>query len=259
MYISVIIPVYNAEKTIKSTIESVFNQTYAEIIEIIIVNDGSTDDSKKIVTKSILSNKTSRIIKLIDKENGGVSSARNRGIEEASGEYIAFLDSDDEWHPKKLEIVMNLMKKNKINFLGHHYTLENNFNKTFTEKKPKEVSFYHLLLKSSIPTPSVVIKREICGHFNEKMTHTEDHDLWLKTALKNRIFYVELALVKLGRPKLAKGGLSSNKWSMRKGEIEMYLNIVMLKKSLIPFLPFLIIFSLTKHFKNYLKDVFAED
>ena len=115
---SVIIPMYNSKDTIQSVIESVINQTYKEPIEIIVINDGSKDGCEKIVENMILNNQTNRTIKLINKENGGVSSARNRGIKEASGEYLAFLDSDDIWHPKKLELIFEALKDDSIKFIG---------------------------------------------------------------------------------------------------------------------------------------------
>ena len=89
--ISVIIPIYNVEKYLTKCIESVINQTYKNL-EIILVNDGSTDNSKEIIDK--YSSIDSRI-KVINKKNGGLSDARNVGIELAKGEYITFLDSDD--------------------------------------------------------------------------------------------------------------------------------------------------------------------
>jgi glycosyltransferase involved in cell wall biosynthesis len=145
MNISVIIPMYNSKNTIKSAIESVLNQTYKEPIEIIVVNDGSKDGCEKIVEKMIINNQTNRTIKLINKPNGGVSSARNRGIKEANGEYIAFLDSDDIWHPQKLELVFEALKDDSIKFIGHSYTLENNFDKKFNLEKLSKVSFTKLL------------------------------------------------------------------------------------------------------------------
>ena len=88
--ISVVIPVYGVEKYIRQCLESIINQTYKNL-EIIVVNDGTKDNSMKIV-EAYLSDKR---IKIINKENGGLASARNRGIEEATGEYISFIDSDD--------------------------------------------------------------------------------------------------------------------------------------------------------------------
>ncbi len=98
--ISVVIPLYNKEKWVKRCVESVLDQTYSHM-EILIVNDGSTDNSLQVV-ETIEDNR----IKIINKPNGGVSSARNLGIEHAKGEYIAFLDADDEWEPKHLDILL---------------------------------------------------------------------------------------------------------------------------------------------------------
>ncbi|HLP04521.1 MAG TPA: glycosyltransferase [Paludibacter sp.] len=93
---SVIIPLYNKQTSVQQTIECVLNQTYTEF-EIIVVDDGSTDDSVKRINE-IVDNR----IRLIHKPNGGVSSARNRGIENAKNRYIAFLDADDIWEPDYL-------------------------------------------------------------------------------------------------------------------------------------------------------------
>ena len=259
MKVSVIIPMYNSKDTIKSAIESVLNQTYKEPIEIIVVNDGSKDGCEKIVEDMILNNQTNRFIKLINKPNGGVSTARNLGIRESSGEYIAFLDSDDTWHPQKLELVFEALQDSKINFLGHGHTLKNNFNQTFQFKPPGRVSFLKLLLKNFAVTPSIVIQKDLCEYFDETMSHTEDHELWLRIALKTDVYYLDLPLTTLGRPQLSQGGLSSNKWAMRKGELKMYKNIIRYKKSLTLLYPFLVIFSLAKHLRHIIKDYFAKN
>jgi len=259
MMYSVIIPMYNSKNTIKSTIDSVIDQTYQEPIEIIIINDGSDDGCEKIVEDFMLNNITNRTIQLINKSNGGVSSARNKGIKKATGDYIAFVDSDDMWHPQKLEIINVVIEKYEVTFLGHGYRLKNNFNKTFAVDIPKQVSFLKLLLKNFAVTPGVVVKRDLCELFDEQMTHTEDHDLWLRLALKTKVYYLDIPLVVLGRPALSSGGLSANKWSMRKGEIQMYKNIVLNKKSLLPFYPLLVCFSLIKHLRNIVKDTFVKN
>ncbi len=103
---SVVIPLYNKKLHIGRAITSVLNQTHQDF-EIIIVDDGSTDNSADIVT----SYKDSRI-KLIRQKNAGVSSARNRGVEQARGNLVAFLDADDEWMPKHLEIIKRLAHDN---------------------------------------------------------------------------------------------------------------------------------------------------
>ncbi len=259
MKISAIIPMYNSKDTIKSVIDSILNQTYKDPIEIIVVNDGSRDGSERIVEEMILNNQTNRIIKLINKPNSGVSSARNIGIKESSGEYIAFLDSDDAWHPQKLELILEVFKDNPIKFLGHGYTLESNFSQKFQLKKLVKVSFQKLLLKNFAVTPSIVIQKDLCEYFDENMSHTEDHELWLRIALKTDVYYVDLPLTTLGRPALTQGGLSGNRWAMRRGELQMYKNIASYKRSLIPVYPLLVVFSLVKHLRHIVKDFFAKN
>lgn len=118
--VSVIIPMYNSERTIERALNSVVNQTYQGNIEIIVINDGSQDNSLNLVKeyKKKL-NKENIEIFIINKKNGGVSTARNEGLRKAKGKYIALLDSDDEWLKTKLETQIELLKNNsKIDFLG---------------------------------------------------------------------------------------------------------------------------------------------
>ena len=110
--VSVVIPLYNAEKYIEETIQSILDQTYKEI-EIVIVDDGSTDQSPAIVKE--LGEKYPGKVRYVHQSNQGVSVARNTGIENATGEYIAFLDSDDLWHPTKLEKQVKSMHTNEMN------------------------------------------------------------------------------------------------------------------------------------------------
>lgn len=107
--VSVIIPVYNVEEFIFRTVESVMNQDYKNI-EIILVDDGSPDNSAEIIDK--LAKKDDRIT-CVHKENGGVSSARNAGLRIASGEYVTFIDGDDWAEPKYVSYLLNLVESNK--------------------------------------------------------------------------------------------------------------------------------------------------
>lgn len=106
MLISVVIPLYNKAHTIVNTLNTVIRQTYRDY-EVIIVNDGSTDDGVAVIEKHF---KDSRI-RIVNQENAGVSVARNRGVDEAKGEYVAFLDADDEWHPGYLAAMVELINK----------------------------------------------------------------------------------------------------------------------------------------------------
>lgn len=115
--ISVIMPVYNVEKFIKQSIESVIKQTYTNL-EIIIVDDGSTDSSGKICDK--YSKKDNRI-KVIHKENGGLSSARNVGLDNATGKYVMFIDSDDFFENNSCEVLYNEIKSKNADYVIGNY------------------------------------------------------------------------------------------------------------------------------------------
>lgn len=104
--ISIVIPLYNKAHTIVNTLNTVINQTYKNF-EVIIVNDGSTDNGVKVIKENFNDPR----IKIINQNNAGVSAARNRGVDESCGEYIAFLDGDDEWHPEYLSTMYELIKK----------------------------------------------------------------------------------------------------------------------------------------------------
>lgn len=123
--ITVVIPLFNKEKQIAKTLQSVFAQTYNNY-EIIIVNDGSTDGSAEVV-ESINDPR----IRLIHQQNAGVSAARNRGIAEANGKYIALLDGDDEWKPTYLETIVRLIKKYpECDVFATNYEFKNTNGKT---------------------------------------------------------------------------------------------------------------------------------
>ena len=105
--ISVIIPVYNAENTLKDCLDSVRGQSFRDM-EIICVDDGSTDNSPRILSEYAAADGR---VRAITKANGGAGSARNRGIDEAKGEYLAFIDADDFWKPELLETVLTAAEK----------------------------------------------------------------------------------------------------------------------------------------------------
>lgn len=225
MKISVIIPMYNSKETIKSAIESVLNQTYKEPIEIVVVNDGSSDGCEKIVEDIISNNQTNRTIKLINKPNGGVSSARNRGIKEASGDFIALLDSDDIWLPEKLEKQSKEIEKNpNIKFIG---TNRNGELYPFFKKSNNPI--YSLNAKEIIAkwypqTSTALINKEVLlktNLYDEIKTHAEDGDLWLRIAQYCDLYVLNEDLVYTGGGKRSFGesGLSANMPKMYEGEI----------------------------------------
>lgn len=223
---SVIIPLYNGEKNILKAIESVINQTYFSLIlEIIVVNDGSTDNSKLVVEKFMKENPYSKI-KLLNKKNGGVSSARNYGIKNSSGSWIALLDSDDYWLSDKIEKQFKVLKKHKeIVFLGGGRNKENvKFGKKIGNNLYK-LTIKDLLKKYWPHTSTALIKRDILfiiGLYDESRSYAEDGQLWLKIASKYDLYYICDTVEIAGNNKRSFGekGLSANLAAMHKGVLD---------------------------------------
>lgn len=176
--VSIIIPYYNSEKTIIRALESVTNQTYKDF-EIILVDDGSTDNSHKLVDEFMVINPKYKI-KNLHQENSGPSKARNNGMRNCNGKYIAFLDADDSWVDSKLEKQVYLLEKENAHLIGCNYNIIINAEinpKNITKKKIKEVSFKECLFKHFfIPSTSMVSRKAIfeIGLFPEDQKYMED-------------------------------------------------------------------------------------
>lgn len=240
--ISVVIPTFNASATISHAIDSCLQQTLAPH-EIIVVDDASTDD-----TESILSNySTVKYIKLI--QNSGSSTARNKGISVATGTHIAFLDADDIWHSHKLSLLnMVLSARPEISFLYHSYTLQSIDSVTLPESGTVyRIPFVKLLNKNTIATPCAIVKTSIIEPFEPSMRYMEDYDLWLRLAYRHKAFFIDMPLTQLGRPVLSKGGVSENRWAMRKGELKAYRRLLKLNPLFLFLLPLLYTLSIGKH------------
>ena len=126
--ISVIVPVYNSERSLEYSIKSLIEQTF-DNIQIILVNDGSTDNSLELCRQ--LAEKDSRIL-VIDKKNGGVSSARNAGLDKSDGEYITFLDADDYACPTMLEHMYNEILKNNADIVHMNFITQPSAKRDFS-------------------------------------------------------------------------------------------------------------------------------
>ena len=156
--VSIIIPVYNSSKHIKECLNSVINQTYKNL-EIIVVNDNSTDNTMDIVNS--YKDKRIKVINLV--KNSGVSIARNKGVEISTGDYVCFLDSDDCWNLEKIEKQVNFIK-NKT-FIYSDYEFYNN-GKKHRVSVPKSLTYKQALKNTTIFTSTVM--------FNMKYLSKED-------------------------------------------------------------------------------------
>jgi len=196
--ISIITPVYNVEKFIVETIESVLEQTYSNW-ELLLVDDGSTDGSTQVCKNYALKDER---IKYFYKPNGGQASARNLGINNAKGEYITFLDSDDLYCKDKLESHFSDLKNHPADFYyGGGFMLFQNKSVNNIETynwfygKHTGNEFFKILYHScAVNINTVLIKKTLfdtVGLFDEStiLRGTEDWDLWLRIALKVKIIY----------------------------------------------------------------------
>lgn len=193
--VSVIIPVYNRTFSVRDAIESVLIQS-VKPSEIIVIDDGSSFDMA-LYLKSYMQH--IHLIKL--NENKGVSFARNTGIKAASGEYIAFLDSDDLFLPKKLEYQINYMVENDL-YISHTdefwYRKDRWVNQGKSNKRYGGYIFDKILDKCRISPSSLIVHKSVfdeAGYFNENLRVCEDYEISLRFALKYKIGYLEKKLI----------------------------------------------------------------
>ena len=192
--VSIVIPVYNGSNYMREAIDSALNQTYSNI-EVIVVNDGSTDNTDEIA-KSY-----GEKIRYLKKENGGVSTALNLAIENMKGEYFSWLSHDDVYLPQKIEsqinILRNLKDKTTVIYGGYKYInekgslicemkLENEFSIDDLNKP-----LFSLLLNRISGCALLIHKTyfQTVGVFDEKLRITQDYDLWLRILQNTGIYY----------------------------------------------------------------------
>ncbi len=199
--VSVILPVYNRESTIKRAIDSVLRQTYSKL-ELIVIDDASSDNTVKLVNEY-----TDERIRLICQEqNGGACKARNVGIANARGEYIAFQDSDDEWLEDKLDTQIKIMKEKKCPACYSAYYLYDNDSVYFQPIDFENQSKYEaglgkiLAEYNVIGTVTLIIKYEVLKLFNdeyfdEQLPRLQDYEFVIRLFKVCPIAYVNRPLV----------------------------------------------------------------
>lgn len=219
--VSIIIPNYNTVKYLEETIQSVISQTYKNW-ELLIVDDHSTDGSIDIIRK--YSDAFEQIKFLQTEQNsGGPATPRNIGIDNATGEYIAFLDSDDTWYKDRLSFHINFMLRENSNFSAtYRNTFSENYQQNFEiqeNKFLKVYDFHELMKKNLIDTSTVIIKKELIGdiRFNpdRKLIAIEDFDFWLQI-LKKRNERILVSKVQTMNYRLTGANISRSKLKMAK-------------------------------------------
>lgn len=194
-FFSVIIPTYNRYNFVKRAIESVIHQSYKDF-ELIIVDDGSTDN-----TRDIEDEYAGQLI-YIRQKNSGISGARNWGIENSNSEYITFLDSDDKWLPNKLKEHFKFIKNNpdiRIHQTDEIWIRKGKQVNPRNKHKKKEGDIFLNSLELCLISPSaVVLKRDLFndyGYFDELLPACEDYDLWLRITSREKIGLIKKYLI----------------------------------------------------------------
>lgn len=223
--ISVVIPTFNRAQFILKAIKSVFDQTLLPL-EVIVIDDGSDDQTAQIVKNEFPQ------CKYIYQNNNGVSSARNTGIKKSTGNWIAFLDSDDQWCRNKLSIQLDHIRNNPDIFI--FYTDEiwirsgKRVNQMNKHKKHGGDIFLKCLPLCLISPSSVIIKKELfdkVGNFDESLPACEDYDLWLRICAQHKVHFTSELLIK----KFAGHAdqLSGKYWGMDRFRITALENIIL--------------------------------
>lgn len=224
--VSVVIPCYRCTATIDRAIASVAVQSRLPA-EVIVVDDASGDGTREHLQALAAAHPPGWIRVLGLERNEGAASARNAGWAAATQRYVAFLDADDTWHPRKIELQYGFMEAHpEVALSGHGHTIVR------ADKPPEPVAdtgvAWHLprrplLMSNRFVTPSVMLRRELQQRFRPGRRHMEDHLLWLEVqGAGRRVVRLSAPLAYVYKPMYGAGGLSAELWAMEKAELENY-------------------------------------
>ena len=225
---------YNSSATILRALLSVASQT-CKPIEFILVDDASTDDTLVLIEQFSESQPDFSIRIIRQPFNWGPSAARNAGWRSAKGKYVAFLDADDTWHPRKIEIQYAWMLSNPLAAISAHSCplatgdeWPGNMKETVSVAA---IQRWTLLLSNRFSTPTVMLKSTLPYQFVEQRRYSEDYLLWLQiTADGIPIYYIDLPLAAIYKAPYGAGGLSANLWQMECGELNTYIDLLKSKR-----------------------------
>ncbi|HEV2293545.1 MAG TPA: glycosyltransferase family A protein [Tepidisphaeraceae bacterium] len=231
--VTVLIPTYNRADLLPRAIDGVLAQTFADF-DILVVDDGSTDDTPGVVAR--YAQRDPRVKYLRQPHNAGVGAARNRGLREARGEFVAFLDSDDEWMPQKLALQMaqfaQLPEEVGLIYTGVE-TVSDGGMRTI-DRPAHRGDVYPIMLCRNVlhgaPSGGVIRRNVIAtaGFFDEDMPAIEDYDYWLRVTRFFKVDYIDAPLIRYHDPRTADrrslsvpANLAAREWLYRKHKAEM--------------------------------------
>lgn len=253
--VTVIIPCYRCSSTIRRAIQSVINQTQKPA-EVILVDDASGDETL-VVLRELQQQYPDWIKVIVLADNQGAAFARNVGWTAASQSYLAFLDADDAWHPKKIEIQYGYMNAHpEVILSGHRHRIlkQDDYLPDWLIAPVIEavcISKWKLLLSNQFVTPSIMLRSNILQRFFEQQRYMEDHLLWLEIICDGALV-VKLPeeLAAIYKSSFGVTGLSANIFAMERSELYNYVHLYKIQRIELSGLIFLQAFSLLKFLRR---------
>lgn len=226
--VTCVIPCYNNKDTILRAVQSVLAQSVS-VKEIILVDDASSDGSASLLDHLEADLAKVRVVSLV--QNSGPARARNVGWTQSSGDWVAFLDADDAWHPQKIEIQLQAIRANPdLAIIGHGCEVSSE-GKEWSDlsylvgnqlaNKVKSIGKWRIMASNPWPTPSVMIRRDVAERFDEDMRRAEDYLLWSRIVMGGGAgARINLDLARLYKPKFGAAGLSADLYAFEVAELE---------------------------------------
>lgn len=221
--VSVVIPCFRCSATVGRAVASALAQSQPPL-EVILVDDASPDGTGATLERLAREPRV-RVISLA--RNAGAAAARNAGWDAARGEFVAFLDADDTWHPRKLEIQLGFMRRRREYAMAAHWMAYEDDPARVElagEALPfTEIAFRSMLYRNWFHTSSVVLRRDLPQRFAPDKRHGEDRQLWLEIAAAGqRIARIDLPLVTIYKSLFGASGLSADLWAMEAAELDTF-------------------------------------
>ena len=217
--VTAIIPAFRSEKVVIRAIESVLSQS-SPVDEIIVVDDASDDRTAQVVRDFAINQPQIRLI--VNNRNLGPGQSRNVAWNSATSEYLAFLDADDTWHPKKIELQREWFRANPSEVIcGTQHCIVNANEMQSSGEQTSQFTIKDLLRRNRFTTPSVMLRREISLRFDPKLQLSEDYLLWMEIASEHgHVNRINKPLTVLHKPIFGAAGLSSKFFPMYLSELK---------------------------------------
>ncbi len=223
--VSVVIPCFRCGSTVGRAVASALAQSMPPL-EVIVVDDASADDTGRALEALRRERGDDRLRIITLARNGGAAAARNAAWDAARGEFVAFLDADDAWHPRKLEIQLGFMRAHpEFPMSAHQHAFDDGPPGSLGVGKDvrfSEISFRAMLYRNWFHTSSVMMRRDLPHRFVAGKRYGEDRQLWLDVAAGRRIARIDLPLVRIYKPLYGVSGLSADLWAMETAELATF-------------------------------------